>query len=195
MPSRTGAAMAQYGHSKSPYSRRVTGAFGSIMHQSASVIGVRCIRSSSTAGLLGPRALNFLERVEDDVDAGRHGRVLRDPGAAKGAGRVDEEERAIADAVLFEEDAVLAGDLPMRPEIAQERETDVLLLGPGLVRPHIVDADGENLRVVSMDVFEGLLNDRQLVGAHGGPIGRVKGENDVLAAIVFQAHLLLVAVL
>src|SRR6266850_3761460 len=194
MPSSTGAAMAQYGHSKSPYSRRVTGALGSIMHQSASVIGVRCIRSSSTARLPGARSQDFLERVEDDVDAGRDGGVLGDPGVAEGAGRIDEKEGAIADAILFAEDAVLAGDLPVRPEVAEERERDVLLLGPGFVGPDVVDADRQHLRVVAAYVLERLLDDRELVGAHRRPICRIKGENHVLASIVFEVHLLLVAV-
>src|SRR5215211_943915 len=108
-PSSSGRAMAQYGHSKSPYSSRVTGASSFPRIQSSSAISVFWIRSLNILNmfsLLRAPLLHTFERVEDHTQAGRNRLVLGNPHFTEHALRIDKEHRAPGDPVALLEYAV-----------------------------------------------------------------------------------------
>lgn len=125
--------------------------------------------------------LDLLERREDKVEAGRNRRILSDPGIADHASGIDEEQHALTEPIALAKYAVLLGHCAMRPEIAEEWEADVLALGPGSMRPMPVDANPQDLRIIAMNIFECLLNQRQLGAADGRPIGWVESQQTFLS--------------
>ena len=73
--------------------------------------------------------LDLLERRKDKVEAGGNRRILGDPGIADHARGIDKEQRTLTEPIALAKYAVLLGHCAMWPEIAEEREADVLVTG------------------------------------------------------------------
>src|SRR4051812_8821784 len=77
---------------------------------------------------LDPRGVQLAECLGVLVDRARLPGG-RDEARADHTVDVDEERRAVGEALLGEEHAVLAGDLAVRPEVGEEGEVVALVLG------------------------------------------------------------------
>lgn len=77
-------------------------------------------------------------------------------------------------------------DLAFRMEVGEERDAQMAVLREGDVAPDAVHRQRKRLRAVRVELVEDLVVERQLVGAHGGPIRRIEHEDDGLAAVVAQ---------
>src|SRR5207244_11033053 len=80
------------------------------------------------------------------------------------------------------EHTVQPGYLPVRPEVRQQAELEMLGVGPGPVGEGRVHRDREQLDIVPVDLGELITDGAQLAGAHAAERQRVEHEHDVLGA-------------
>src|SRR3712207_9354773 len=64
-----------------------------------------------------------------------------------------------------------------RSEVGEQREAEVTRGGEGLMAPHAVDPDAEQLRVAALELGEHLVEERHLVTADGTPSGGIEGQH------------------
>src|SRR5581483_3080542 len=85
------------------------------------------------------------------------------------------------DAALGVEDPVRSRHRPVRPEVGQQPELEVLLVRPGPVGERGVDRDGQQHRAgIRRHLGEGVPHRAQLTAAHPAEGQRVEHEHDVL---------------
>src|SRR2546423_14795379 len=87
-------------------------------------------------------------QLRDGLPVRRQGPGLARPvdhPPSQAAGGVDEERAPERKAHVLVEDAVRACDLPVRPEVRQQGELVLLLLGPGALGVHRVAGDAHEL--------------------------------------------------
>ena len=108
---------------------------------------------------------------------------------------VDDNGGAISDALVIQVKAKLGSDGAPGLEVGQERVGNSHLLGVGLVRPHAVDAQAEHLGGQALEALEIVDKAGMLLGTHGTPVERVKGQQDILATETAERDVLLVLVL
>ena len=94
---------------------------------------------------------------------------------------VDQEGRAVREALLVEEDAVLLGDRAVRPEVGEQGEVVALLLGPGAQRGLGVDRDADELDAVVLEEVEVVAQRAELARAGAREREREEDERDRLA--------------
>jgi len=90
---------------------------------------------------------------------------------------VDHESGPITVSALFIEDSVILDHRPF--EIAQERESDPILLAELAVSRNAVDADAENLCVSGFEFGETSLVRLHLLRSTTGKSQHIKGEHDI----------------
>ena len=96
------------------------------------------------------------------------------------AGFVDDDGGAAADVGFGEEEVVLLDDFAL--DVGEEVVGDVELFAEGFVAPDGVDGDAEDDGVFGIEVGEVGHEAGVLVGADGGEVEGVEGEDDVLFA-------------
>src|SRR3954470_2465975 len=142
----------------------------------------RCKRGALPTELQAPARRNRSSQPRDGlpVRGQRPGLTRRvDHAPAQDAAGVDEEGAAHRGAAALVEDVVGAGDLPVRPEVRQQRELVLLLLGPGALGVHRVAGDAHELDVRVLAHADVVAQLAQPPGADAAERERIEDEDDI----------------
>lgn len=132
--------------------------------------------------------LEGLDETEGLGDVAADGQVV-DGDLAQGALGVDNEEAAQGDALLLDQDAVVAGDLEVlvghQGQLQVLTETALLAgaLAPCQVGEVAVGGDTEHGGVELLELGEGVVEGEDLSGAHKGEVHGVEQEHDPVGEV------------
>jgi hypothetical protein len=93
---------------------------------------------------------------------------------------------------VLESNPVLVHHLPV--EVAQERELEMVLVGPGLLRPRRVYGDSYNLSVHGIELVTAVSESAHLGGADTGESSGEERQDHILALELAETPLLAVGI-
>jgi hypothetical protein len=93
---------------------------------------------------------------------------------------------------VLESNAILVHYLPV--EVAQERELEMVLVGPGFLRPGRVYGDSYNLSVHGIELVTAVSESAHLSGAHARESSREERQDHILALELAETPLLAVGI-